>query len=1152
MKKLKTYMIRLLNKLILLSLISISVLQANAQQPKLKFKSIKSSDGLINSTVQAIFEDSYGFIWLGTHHGVQRYDGKAFTTFTTEDSDSTGLSHNYINAFCEDENRDIWIGTSIGLNRYSREQNRIYHYRWKGENADDYDNLGVLRVIHDEQKPGIIWITSRGRLIKLNTKTDEAVSFTIPANQNPLVLVSLNSSLYPNHLLVGTTELYLFDKSTGELIVVHALNQSNDVFDNRFNDLVFDPNNENIIWCATGDIWGRGTLGGLLRVNLETGDSKIFSRENRPGEIPDRHILTVCFSDPQKLWVGTRNNGVLLYDIEQDRFFNYQYNEYDEGSLVTENAIRSMVLDQSGTLWFGTWGDGVSLLSPARQKFTHYKHLPGANEGLPDNWISGITEDKNGNIWIGTKSGGLSKFDPVNKTFENHFQEFNTADSPIEITYVYYDSRENLWIGTYAHALYRYNPETGKKTHYLKGNSPGSVSQNRISAIAELVPGEILISTYGGGLNIYRYDSDSFRRFVNEPNDSTSIPDNQIWIPFLGDDGNYYVGGNSVAGLIRFNPVTEKFSEPLTRPNFNTFLNSVKDSQGRIFIDALSFGLSELNLKDTISVRPLTDMAGSRIIGGESAAVDDQDIIWMGTDNGLIKFDPATKDLVRYDPDDGLQGFQFYRFAAHASPSGTMYFGGLNGLNTFNPDQIQLSKFQPPVVLTGFKLFQKSLEIGKESPLKKNILLTDKINLSHFDNDFTISFSGLDFSNPHKILYKYKLVNHDNDWINAGNFSYAGYTNMDPGSYTFMVKSTNADGVWNDKVTSLEIVINPPWWQTTSAYIGYGLILIIVVILIDRFQRKRLKEKASAQAREKELAQAKEIEKAYVELKNTQKQLIQAEKMASLGELTAGIAHEIQNPLNFVNNFSEVSNELIDEMKDELEESSRQYAAGSSQLGEEKLNLAKEIAGDIRQNLEKINHHGKRADAIVKGMLQHSRSSNGVKEPTDINALADEYLRLSYHGLRARDKTFNANFQTDFDPKLPKVNVIPQDIGRVFLNLINNAFYAVYEKAISAAIVTQHIAHQHEYKPTVTVSTKIHGDRIEIAVKDNGNGIPQKVLDKIFQPFFTTKPTGQGTGLGLSLSYDIVKAHGGELKVETKEDLGSVFMIQLPIQQNSK
>ena len=252
-------------------------------------------------------------------------------------------------------------------------------------------------------------------------------------------------------------------------------------------------------------------------------------------------------------------------------------------------------------------------------------------------------------------------------------------------------------------------------------------------------------------------------------------------------------------------------------------------------------------------------------------------------------------------------------------------------------------------------------------------------------------------------------------------------------------------------------------------------------------------------------------------------QLIQSEKMASLGELTAGIAHEIQNPLNFVNNFSDLNRDLVDEMQQELK-------AG-------KIEDAIAISNDIKGNEEKINHHGKRADAIVKGMLQHSRSSTGAKEPTNLNALADEYLRLAYHGLKARDKDFNVTMKTDFDKSVGNINIIPQDIGRVLLNLYNNAFYAVSENK------KQHPA---GYDPTVSVSTKRASDKIEIRVKDNGNGIPQKVVDKIFQPFFTTKPTGQGTGLGLSLSYDIVKAHGGEIKVNTVEGEFTEFLIQLP------
>jgi signal transduction histidine kinase len=277
-----------------------------------------------------------------------------------------------------------------------------------------------------------------------------------------------------------------------------------------------------------------------------------------------------------------------------------------------------------------------------------------------------------------------------------------------------------------------------------------------------------------------------------------------------------------------------------------------------------------------------------------------------------------------------------------------------------------------------------------------------------------------------------------------------------------------------------------------------------------------------------------ELNKSLQELKSTQAQLIQSEKMASLGELTAGIAHEIQNPLNFVNNFSEVNTELIDELQGER----------SKVNGKRNEELENEILNDVKQNLEKILHHGKRADAIVKGMMQHSRVSTGQKEPTDINALADEYLRLSYHGMRAKDKLFNATLETNFDNNIEKINVVPQDIGRVLLNLFNNAFYAVMVKSKNPEGL-QNPRGLETYQPTVSVSTKKVDSKIEIHVKDNGTGIPQKVVDKIFQPFFTTKPTGQGTGLGLSLSYDIIKAHGGEIKVETKEGEGSEFIIRL-------
>ena len=346
------------------------------------------------------------------------------------------------------------------------------------------------------------------------------------------------------------------------------------------------------------------------------------------------------------------------------------------------------------------------------------------------------------------------------------------------------------------------------------------------------------------------------------------------------------------------------------------------------------------------------------------------------------------------------------------------------------------------------------------------------------------------------------------------------YYNLRDSLYGEKVLEQAQTMAYNDMQRQKELVMQKTAFQNRMILYFISAIAILLMVLTFVFWRSKSKEQQAKRLVQK---QKDKLEETVDKLKSTQSQLIQAEKMASLGELTAGIAHEIQNPLNFVNNFSEVNTELIDEAEQEIIKGN--------------IEEAKIILNDIKENEQKINHHGKRADAIVKGMLQHSRSSNGVKEPTDINALCDEYLRLSYHGLRAKDKSFNASMKTDFDNTIGAINIIPQDIGRVILNLLTNAFYVVDEKKKSGVL---------NYEPTVSISTKKMKDKVEISVRDNGNGIPQRVMDKIFQPFFTTKPTGQGTGLGLSLSYDIVKAHGGELTVDTIEGVRTVFNITLP------
>jgi signal transduction histidine kinase len=419
----------------------------------------------------------------------------------------------------------------------------------------------------------------------------------------------------------------------------------------------------------------------------------------------------------------------------------------------------------------------------------------------------------------------------------------------------------------------------------------------------------------------------------------------------------------------------------------------------------------------------------------------------------------------------------------------------------------------------------------------KNQWALSSVNLAAFFKDRGMTDSAIYYA---KRAYESSLKNAGKDMeLNAATLLSSLYESTDPLTALRFLKIAVAakDSLYSsEKVIAVKSVAfkaqerqneiqmkQMAYRSKVKIYASLAGLLLLMFIALLLFRNNRNQQKANALLQQ----QKNEIASTLSDLRTTQTQLIQSEKMASLGELTAGIAHEIQNPLNFVNNFSEVNIELLDELESALLKSDREEILA--------------IRSDLKQNLEKISHHGKRADAIVKGMLQHSRASTGTKEPTDINKLADEYLRLSYHGLRAKDKSFNAAIETHFEDGLQKVSVIPQDIGRVLLNLFTNAFYAVAEK---------NKKRDESYEPSVSVSTRTVGGNVEISVKDNGVGIPQNVLDKIYQPFFTTKPTGQGTGLGLSLSYDIIKAHGGEIKVETKQSEGAEFIVEIPLKQN--
>ena len=672
-----------------------------------------------------------------------------------------------------------------------------------------------------------------------------------------------------------------------------------------------------------------------------------------------------------------------------------------------------------------------------------------------------------------------------------------------EIRCMSQDKSGNIWFGTAGGGVSKYD---GKSfTHFTEKEG---LSNNIVQSILEDKSGNLWFGTHGGGVSRLSTDGKSFTHYTEKE----GLSNNYVWSILEDKSGNLWFGirfGLSILSKRKLAEFTKKVESDQLKAS-DVFFKNYAYEDGFLGIGC--------NLNARYEAKDGT--------------------IWIGANDRLTAYHPPT-------------GEEIASVAPNIQLTGIALFNENIAWTSLTSSALQSASAKEQGSRNNFFVKDTTITLGngvKVGNLKFDGLspwynLPENLSLAYNNNYLTFNFIGITMAQPKKVKYQYKLEGIDENWSALTSRNEAPYGNLPPGNYTFMVKAMNSEGVWSDEFT-YTFSIRTPWWNTWWAYLCYVIVLGLLAKQIHIYQKAKTIRIEREKSREKESAQAKEIEKAYTELKSTQAQLIQSEKMASLGELTAGIAHEIQNPLNFVNNFSEVSKELLDEMKTELDNGNAEDA--------------KEIANDVIQNLEKINHHGQRASSIVKGMLEHSRTSTGKKEVTYINALCDEYLRLAYHGLRAKDKSFNAEIVTKFDPNLPTIAVVTQDIGRAVLNIITNAFYAVNEKNL---IGFENLSGLNTYQPTITVSTKWvnspsepatlqrgvrneHG-QIQITISDNGSGIPAQIEDKIFQPFFTTKPTGQGTGLGLSLSYDIVKAHGGELRVESNENEGTTFVIKL-------
>jgi ligand-binding sensor domain-containing protein/signal transduction histidine kinase len=1094
-----------------------------------KFTNYTKLHGLSNNVIWCILQDRDGNLWFGTDgNGVSKYDGKIFKNYTEKD----GLANDVVYSMKQDRQGNIWFGTlKGGVSKYDA---RLNDSVGQGKRFTNYTTASGLagNAVSDiiEDKEGNMWFaTLGGGLSRYNARLNDSVG-------QGKIFTNFNTA---NGLSVDTVRCICQDKK-GNIWFGAAGGYLNKFDGNKFSfyTKADEPGNNEIsaiIEDSDGNIWAATRGGGAIKF-----DGKRFTSYTTAQGLVSNNVRCITEDDKGDLWFGTFGGGVSRYEGKS-------FSNYTVAQGLPANVVYSISEDSTGSLWMGTFGGGICKYNG--KAFTYYNLPPGIGNKL----VYSTAVDHKGNLWFGSFEGGVVKFN--GKTFTNYTTQQGLAGNIVFC--IKEDRAGNLWFGTSGGGVSKFD---GKSfTNYTKTQG---LPDNEIFCITEDNKGNLWFGSSGAGIS--KFDGESFTNIGT----AEGLPDNLVWAITEDKGGNLWVGTqqglsvmpqNKLAALQNIAAADTSISAPLFEnftsadglpDNFITQVITANDNKLYIgtnlgICEMIPGGLPGDSAKHWHAGKIFNSGTGFPVkdvnAGMGAMLKDSRGIIWIGTGSdktGLVRFDPRMQ--VNHSQKPPVIVIQSIKINQE-----NLVWSDLNGGDSMQAGQANIPA---PHIAEELNTFGRILSDAERNSLRKRFAdisfrgisnwypLPEKLVLSHDKNSISFDFNAIETGKNNLVTYQYMLEGYDKQWSPASHETSATFGNIFEGTYTFLVKAKAAGNSWTDPVKYTFRVL-PPWWRTWWMFLLYAVTLVSVIVLIFRWNNKRiisqkhvLEQKVALataeirQEKENVEAQKKLVEGTLKDLKSTQAQLIQAEKMASLGELTAGIAHEIQNPLNFVNNFSELSRDLIKEMNDEL-------ARGE-------LEEARFIAADIEQNLEKIHHHGKRAESIVSGMLEHSRTSSGQKVPTDINKLTDEFLRLAYHGIRAKNKKFSSGIHTDFDPSLEKIDIIPQDMGRVILNLVTNAFHAVGERANEDI---------EGYKPEVSASTRRLTDSVELIIRDNGNGIPDRIRGKIFQPFFTTKPTGQGTGLGLSLSYDIVKAHGGEIVVETNAGTGTSFKVIIPV-----
>ncbi|MBC7904873.1 MAG: response regulator [Gemmatimonadaceae bacterium] len=1089
-------------KTLTLSLLLLTAAICQGQIRNLKFAHLTTANGLSQSNVKCILQDSRGFMWFGTRDGLNKYDGYKFSVYRNSPIDKYTLTNDFIADIAEDKKGNIWVGTwGGGLNKYDRTKDKFTHYRHDPDNTKSLSSDLIISIFIDSEEK--LWVGTADRgLNYYDEKSNSFVRFSGEPGQTGNISDFSVSDVFEDsykNLWVGTEKgLNLLDRKTGKFTnyrhsplpgsisndQIHVIFEDKNrrlwigtvggglnLFDqqsNKFSHFIHNPNNPNSLSNDNvyslgedidGNLWVGTENGGLNILDHRTGEYTIYKHDDFDTHSLLNNSLHSIYRDRKgNMWVGTFTGGINYVNLDGNKFTHYKHTSAKNS--LSDNNVLSIFEDHAGMIWIGTDGGGLNRFNPVTSEFTHYKHDELNSNSICGNFVLNVSEDRHGNIWAGTWGDGVSVLDPKTNRFR-HFKA-NPADSNALASnnawVVYKDKKDRMWIGTHGGGLHLYNEKKNKFIHYgYDKNITNGISNNSIHGILEDKNGELLISTYGGGLDILSTDLRTFRHLTHD-NRKNSLSNNSTGAIHEDKLGNLWI--STIYGLNHLDRKTNQFT---TYSTANGLPNNV------------IFGILQ----------------------------DDAGILWISSNKGISKMDPKTKEIKNYIVADGLQSYEFKDLAFCKSRTGMMYFGGINGFNTFFPDRVRDVNYEPPLVFTAFNMFNGPVKVATNeddpSPLKVDISEAREIRLPYSHDAILFEFASLNFTTYEKKKYSYKLEGFDANWNNVDTRRSATYTNLDPGAYTLYVKGLNNNGEWSAQTISLNIYIKPPFYMTWWFRISISVLLIAAIVMTFRF-RVKVVESQKKKLEEQVAERTELLEKASQDEKKARQEAEHANKAKSI--FLATMSHEIRTPMNGV-------------------------IGMASLLAETQLNEQQ------REFTETIRTCGDSLLTVINDILDFSKIESGKMElehqDFDLRNCLEDVLDV-FAGKAAQT---GLDLVYEIDNNVPaQIIGDPLRLRQILINLVSNAVKFTSQGEIFLGV--------HLLK-------KQQNGRIELGfeIRDTGIGIPADKIGRLFKSFSqvdssTTRKYG-GTGLGLAITEKLVALMGGKVTVESRVGHGSTF-----------